>query len=190
MLHSQAVTSPNGPDGHLTKHYIKCTLCTCRTPFVKVLERYGHGNIASSVSAPIANHLRTFETLTYSSIFHIVERFGWYLLYLGLQAIPCYAIIAAPLQRPNLGITSIPCIKLQTRRPCTLDGRWVKHNTNRCAEGFGGKICSELCSYYPRVAFDILVADFMFHHFHLPCGLVIFPQITRIFDPLTSLCAR
>jgi hypothetical protein len=30
--------------------------------------------------------------------------------------------------------------------------RWVQHNSNRCAEGLGRKVASELCSYYTGVA--------------------------------------
>jgi hypothetical protein len=45
--------------------------------------------------------------------------------------------------------TVIPCNQLRT---IFLYRRWVQHNSNRCAEGLGRKVASELCSYYTGVA--------------------------------------
>jgi hypothetical protein len=85
--------------------------------------------------------------------------------------------------------TVIPCNQLRT---IFLYRRWVQHNSNRCAEGLGRKVASELCSYYTGVACEeksisilrVTLPDIV------PCGRVILPQMTLIFDPLTSLCAR
>jgi hypothetical protein len=69
---------------------------------------------------------------------------------------------------------------------------WVQHNSDRCAEGLWWEVVSELCAYYTGVAYCRQLVTFQLVWFDrcVPCGLVIFPQITRIFDPLTSLCAR
>ena len=69
---------------------------------------------------------------------------------------------------------------------------WVKHDSNRCAEGLWWEVASELCSYYTGVSWDEISVSRIQLTFsqNLPCGLVTLPQMTLIFDPLTSFCAR
>jgi hypothetical protein len=55
---------------------------------------------------------------------------------------------------PNCGNSSTSFRSMQpTPIQWTLLYRgWVQHNSNRCAEGLGGEVASELCSYYTRVS--------------------------------------
>lgn len=90
-------------------------------------------------------------------------------------------------------INRLPCHATNSKA-ILLYRRWVQHNSNRCAEGLGRKVASELCSYYTGVAWRRCQFQSRSSSLsvlpNVPCGLVTVPQMTLIFEPRTSLCAR